>query len=190
MSPTHPSSPPQDLLAQLHAANTGARETQTEATRNFTAPVCCTDPPQVLRNQDMVQGCPLPNITERTTSSAFSIKPQSQEPRNYLLTELSVLFLSFWPLKTAEKSPKHYSSAPCSLKNQKPSRNNGVKSLLHTPTPSQGTGGPDRASKPLPQGTVKAEDTAKVPPTNIPTPPRVQSSTSPKTSAPQPRVTS
>lgn len=54
----------------------------------------------------MVQGCPLPNITERTTSSAFSIKPQSQEPRNYLLTELSVLFLSFSSSQLQKNKPK------------------------------------------------------------------------------------
>lgn len=47
----------------------------------FGIPPCCVDLLQVLRDQEMVKSCPVPNVIKKTSSLAFSLKPQ---PCNWL----------------------------------------------------------------------------------------------------------
>lgn len=53
---------PRVCWSSSQVANRGARESQTEATSNFTVRVCCVDPTQALWNQETVQSCPVSNI--------------------------------------------------------------------------------------------------------------------------------
>lgn len=128
-SPTHPSPRSRTCWSSSRAANGGVRETQAEATCNFTARVRCVDLPQALWNQEMVQSCPVSNVRRKTSSWTFFLKPQSREPCNYLLTELSVLFFKVLAPRNCRKSLKHYSRAPNSLK-KKASRNNPIVALF------------------------------------------------------------